>query len=260
MNMNKERKSKAARAYEAISAAAGKIETLSETELTRLARAVNPDLRDFDLDVSIFDFHWWIDQDIADGTIDRLNKEFLSSLYRMKRRLTYFREELRSYSCGKIQREVALVLEFSWRDVRIWIDCETGRLWNLGGRNTKYCSAERRQELKEIDNEANRLIAAELVKIWKERTERIEWIDQGMDYSREARTEILSLQRRRNPKAEWNTVRTFATRYYPAGSALYDKEEQEAYRLKYLREQGDPSLMAKYPEHQPDHYTIQEAV
>lgn len=272
--MNPERKSKTARAYETFYEAAGKLETYSETELKRIALAVNPELEEHELRMVIYNCHWWIDSDISLGGIESLGSGYLTSLYTLKRRLLFFREEVRGGSSSKLRNETRLILEFPWRNTKLWLDCETGRFWEpqVRLRNRRFLDAARQQELLEIDRAAEKLAAAERAKIFKELTELTGWIDQGADYEREARVEILSDMIRPNPKAEWQTVAQYATRYFPAGSNLQfgncGREEAEAFRGEYLRKRGSreardpageaPALPVTYPEHTPNHSVMQE--
>jgi hypothetical protein len=260
---NTERKSKVTRAYEVFTEAAGKLEILSEADLGRLARAINPKLEDFELKLFVYDFHWWTDMDTGEGTIQGLCQDYLSSLYQMKRRLVFFREEGRSDETSKRRHRVVLVVEFQWQDVTFWINAETGYFWVPESRlyNRRHLSEEHRRKLEQTEQEAAKLLNAEHARIAKEQVEDFGWWEGDYDYSQERRILELKLRRRKNRKANWETVAVYATMYYPAGSAIYPPEGREAYRLNYLRQQGSTIFNepTTYPPHTPNHSVMEEA-
>ena len=259
--MIKERKTKAQRAFAMLQEASAQLELVSAFELQRLAKAVNPELNGYELTFRIFDFHWWIDQDVADGMMDTLCSSGSSYYFRMRTRLSFFRAERSNDLSSKQRSEVVLVAEFKFQDMTFWINAETGMFWDPLSRaaRRRHLSPERRDALMKIEQEAAKRLFVEREHIWKEKTEYFGWYDHGVDYDREARHERLELLRRPNPKAEWKVIKVYAERFHPAGSALdYAKAAQTEFLQRYEAKRQAQMAGGQYPEHQPNHSEIQE--
>lgn len=260
--MKAERKSKTQRAYDVFCEASGKLDAYSETELKRILAVIGADPDSYATRLVIYDYHWWIDTPDLGG-MTALSSGSLSEDWTMLKRLAFFREEKRNHCTSKFRNEVRLVAECKVDNVTIWLDVETGLPWlpNIRVTNRKYLSAEDQQRIQAVERRVGAAAERERRQILHEQTEQLIWADQGIDYDREARTEVLSLMRRPNRRAEWKTVATYATRYYPAGSALYSQEEREAFRVKYLAGIGHrdaETQSAIYPAHDLNHTEMHE--
>lgn len=157
--------SKVQRAYETLSIAAWKIKCLSESELFRVAKAINPDLSDFEPQLHIFDCHTWRDDGLQQMVT--FASGVRSELYRMRTALLFFRTEVNQTGSNLISHDVRLVfsLPHSKTDsCSIWLDCETGLPWVPMARRRVRVDfpAEKRAALEARDAEVYRKASAEL--------------------------------------------------------------------------------------------------
>ncbi len=126
-HQNAKRRTKAQRAYDDLRSTATHF--VIETDLKRIARAINPMAEDYASQILILDDHAWLDNDLPPG-LDTLGTGNTAYFWRMPARLKFFREEIRNHSSGKMRHDTRAVWSFPRADgTHCWLDCETGLPW-----------------------------------------------------------------------------------------------------------------------------------
>src|SRR6185312_2794718 len=174
------KRTKAQKAYELLSEAAGKLDSLNTSELLRIARAINPKIEDFQTRLLVVEDFNWINEPRLSGSCNVLYSGSEIYLGRALRALVFFREALRDSHGPRTTSETRLVYEFprSEEDGRkVWLDVATGLPWvpRACHEHRRCLSDERRRELEAREIAEIKLARAEVAKIEAEKCYSLFW-------------------------------------------------------------------------------------
>lgn len=219
------KRSKATKGHSLICEAAGKVEALYESELFRIARAINPKLETFQPRLLVVEDFNWLNEPKLSGSCHVHYTGSTCYMGRAIRALVFFREELGREQSRNSTSEVRLVYEFprSEEDRRsVWLDAATGLPWFPRSlKDHRQClSDEKRRELEVRELAEIKIARAELAKIEAEKCYNLFWQIDNERGTVDQFVEVLQELKRPHSKADWKVAREIAWRYHPLEKPL----------------------------------------
>lgn len=211
----------AQKGYDLLCEAAGKIDYLCNSELLRIARAINSKTADYQTRLLVVEDFNWLNEPALSGSCHVCYSGCDVYMGRAVRALVFFREELLRDRSGRTTSDVRLVYEFprSEEDSRkVWLDVATGLPWwpRSCQDYQRHLTEERRRELEALELAELKLARAELAKIEAEKCYTLFWQIDNERGTVDQFVEVLQELKRPHSKADWKVAREIAWRYHPS--------------------------------------------